>query len=533
MHFHHYTLRHLCHHFNQTHQGESVINCFSQSRNELIIAFSSGYLRIGCNTPDTYVVPVPDFAKARKNVVDLFAATYGLTIGHCRVVDQEREMIIALSDGYEFILKLHGNMANVLLRHGGEIVDLFDHRHEADWEYQEQPGTANLSALDQGEAEGEQSLRKIQQVLRQVSPIYDKLFAQRIATHQADGLSLPGAFDRTVAEAESGQFWIVKEAQRMRLLLFPPPGDELPSQQVDGVVEALIFWLKTQFQYRHYREQYKFIWQALAQPFEKLQKIYDGYVDNVAQLEAQRDPEEIGHLIMANLHAIPPDTDKVELEDLYLEGMVEVKLEPKLSPQANAKRYYDRHKQRRDRLLYLKEQVEDLETRLIAAEEELAQFHALVPPEALAFDDRGFDLAAIKALKEMSKAAWKEQKAAEEERFPFRSFQREGYQIFVGRNARNNDELSFKFAHKNDLWLHAKDVTGSHVIIRQRPGKDLPPSVLAYAAQLAAYYSKRKNDTLVPVAYTPRKYIRKRKGDPPGLVAVDREAVIMVEPMRG
>ena len=106
------------------------------------------------------------------------------------------------------------------------------------------------------------------------------------------------------------------------------------------------------------------------------------------------------------------------------------------------------------------------------------------------------------------------------------------FDIFVGKGGKNNDELSFKFASKEDLWLHVKDVPGSHVIIRHRAGKTIPITVLEYAAGLAAFYSKKKNDTLVPVQYTPRKYIRKRKGDPAGLVVVDREEVIMIEPSR-
>lgn len=135
-------------------------------------------------------------------------------------------------------------------------------------------------------------------------------------------------------------------------------------------------------------------------------------------------------------------------------------------------------------------------------------------------------------IKPLSKKHRKEEIEAASKQLPFRMYKREGFEILVGKNARNNDELSFHFAAKNDLWLHAKDVTGSHVVIRHRAGKDLPPMVLEYAAQLAAFFSKRKQDTLVPVIYTPRKYIRKRKGDPPGLVAVDREQVIMVEPLR-
>ncbi|MEO0641509.1 MAG: NFACT RNA binding domain-containing protein, partial [Bacteroidota bacterium] len=211
---------------------------------------------------------------------------------------------------------------------------------------------------------------------------------------------------------------------------------------------------------------------------------------------------------------------------------ITIKLDPQLNPQENAKRYYNKHKQRRARLLYLKEQMEDIENKLLNAEGEWEELQQLTPPDKLTLQDTGFGGEELKAMKQFSRQLRREMKEAEEEKSPFRHFRLAGYEIFVGKNARNNDELSFKYASKNDLWLHAKDVTGSHVIIRHRAGKDLPGEVLEYAAQLAAYYSKRKNDTLVPVQYTPRKYIRKRKGDPPGLVAVDREQVIMVEPVK-
>jgi predicted ribosome quality control (RQC) complex YloA/Tae2 family protein len=102
----------------------------------------------------------------------------------------------------------------------------------------------------------------------------------------------------------------------------------------------------------------------------------------------------------------------------------------------------------------------------------------------------------------------------------------------VGRNAENNDKLTLKHAHKEDLWLHAKDVAGSHVVIKHQSGKQFPKEVIHRAAELAAFNSKRRTDSLCPVICTPKKYVRKRKGDPPGTVVVEREKVIMVEPKK-
>ena len=105
-----------------------------------------------------------------------------------------------------------------------------------------------------------------------------------------------------------------------------------------------------------------------------------------------------------------------------------------------------------------------------------------------------------------------------------------GTTILIGKNAKSNDTLLNTYSKKEDLWLHVKDTPGSHVIIKCTNSNIFPIEIIEKAAQLAAHYSKRKSETLVPVSYTPRKYVRKRKGDPPGMVRVDREKVILVTP---
>src|SRR5690606_7060337 len=124
----------------------------------------------------------------------------------------------------------------------------------------------------------------------------------------------------------------------------------------------------------------------------------------------------------------------------------------------------------------------------------------------------------------------KEKNENNEERKPYREFECMGWQVLVGKGAKENDQLTLKIAGKDDVWLHAKDVSGSHVIIRQKAGQNLPAPVLEYAASLAAWFPKGKNNSLCPVLYTPKKYIRKQKGMAAGKVKVERETVIMVPP---
>ena len=107
----------------------------------------------------------------------------------------------------------------------------------------------------------------------------------------------------------------------------------------------------------------------------------------------------------------------------------------------------------------------------------------------------------------------------------------DGYEILVGRAARDNDNLTFKIAKPNDLWLHAADYSGSHVIVHNATRKDIPHRTLIEAAQLAAHFSQAKKDLKVDVHYTERKFLSKPKGAAPGLVRLLRFKNITVAPL--
>ncbi len=126
----------------------------------------------------------------------------------------------------------------------------------------------------------------------------------------------------------------------------------------------------------------------------------------------------------------------------------------------------------------------------------------------------------------LTPAAGKESRAATT---PAKVVSRDGINIYYGRSARQNDALTFNVAQPDDLWLHARDVPGSHVVIRSG-GKRVPESTVAEAARLAARHSKARNDTAVDVIVTERRHVRRVAGAPPGLVTVSNERVLRVRP---
>jgi predicted ribosome quality control (RQC) complex YloA/Tae2 family protein len=103
--------------------------------------------------------------------------------------------------------------------------------------------------------------------------------------------------------------------------------------------------------------------------------------------------------------------------------------------------------------------------------------------------------------------------------------------VIVGRSNKENDEITFNVAASTDLWFHAHNVPGSHVILKSRGGNTgVPPAIIQQVASIAAHFSKAKHSGLVPVIYTQRKYVRKFRGANPGQVTCEREKMLMVPP---
>jgi len=232
----------------------------------------------------------------------------------------------------------------------------------------------------------------------------------------------------------------------------------------------------------------------------------------------QRDPQELANLIMANLHTIPAKAISATLADFYREGSppITIKLNPNLSAQLSAQHYYRKSKNKRIEL----EKIE----------ENITQKKGLLESKKVLLQTAE----AIHSLKEIRafKVNYIDRFKTEAEPLPYHTVMFDGYHILIGKNAKSNDHLTMQIAAKNDLWLHARDVSGSHVIIREKPGQKFPEPVIEKAAQLAAWNSKRKTDSLCPVIYTPRKFVRKIKGAPAGQVVVDKEQVVMVVPTK-
>lgn len=531
MHIHYFTLRKIAHLLNEKVSNGIAGEIFTQTRDELVVGLGSPagdlYLRISCSPQLTYVWPVNEFAKARRNVADLFPVLPGKAFLGARVLAWERVLILSFEDGHELILKMHGNHSNVLLRQGGVVTEMFRNQLDVDLDWVE-PDTRFDETLTKAE-----QVEDVAAHLKKISPALDKRFAERVQREMDGGKSFAAAYSLMLAEAEGDTCWIHRIKGKIEFLVISPDaGDALT---VQGVQQALMTFLKSSLQYRQYFAFYSQAEKAVKTESQRLTGQIASYKTSIQNLDDSRSGEEIGSILMAFMHEVPAGAAEVTLEDFYSEGRIRIKLNPQLSPQQNAERYFQKQKDRKKQKQHLLEVLEAFEKEWSTFSPCADAFALLTPPSAMALTPQGIDHRYAKEMTAYLKT-WgellglSESEAGEKKRFFF-EFEKEGWKIFVGRNSKNNDELTFGFSSKEDLWLHARDVTGSHVIL-QRKGKDFPRHIIEYAASLAAGYSKRKGEALVAVQYTLRKYVRKLKGGPPGKVIVDREEVLLVEPAK-
>ena len=246
------------------------------------------------------------------------------------------------------------------------------------------------------------------------------------------------------------------------------------------------------------------------------------------ELEATYDRErlrQLGDIVTANIHRIIKGQTVIQCEDFYDEDMtvIDIPISPILSPQQNAAKFYKDYARMKNAEKELTKQIELGETELhylksVLEELNRAQTDAELEEIKRELQDGGY----LRA-----ESGKKKVKAAKLQ--PMRFESTDGYPIYVGRNNRQNDELTFKLARKDDIWCHASKVHGSHVII-SCGGTQPPDDTITQAAQLAAYYSETTGGQNIPVDVTSVKQVKKIPNGKPGMVIYHSYKTVIANP---
>jgi predicted ribosome quality control (RQC) complex YloA/Tae2 family protein len=257
---------------------------------------------------------------------------------------------------------------------------------------------------------------------------------------------------------------------------------------------------------------------TLRTSLSKMLRRIDAWREDLARMAAYRDYGRYGELLKAHLASVTPGMEQITLVDYYDPALPEVTLplDPAKSALQNMNDYFKKHRKHltADRELHARIARGEQEADILRREITSVQEGTWTPPAA-------------GSGREVRSPGSKRMRSAVIRRGPFRRFvSADGLPIFVGRNAAENEELTFRMANSDDLWLHARGTPGSHVVVRLAKGADPPLETLCEAATLALLYSDLKKSGRGDVIYTKRKWVKKAKGQAAGAVIVTHEKTI-------
>ncbi len=276
--------------------------------------------------------------------------------------------------------------------------------------------------------------------------------------------------------------------------------------------------------------QEKTIIEAVKRAVKKTEKRIVHIESDLAKAQDFENYKKLGELIQINMSSIKKGMKEITIEDVYSNAPKKfvIELDPALTAVENAEKYFKKYQKAREGLEQMQRRLEisklehenlremqdalesDYENARHRFESELAE---LLPKESLTHP-KGWGTQTV--------------------RLPYKEYElKSGVKIFVGRDGADNDRTTFEFAKPYELWFHTQQCAGSHTVLKF-PHKSFEPSKreIEETAAIAAYFSKARNDTLVPVAYTQRKYVRKPRKAKPGLVTIEREKSVMVVPKK-
>lgn len=489
-----------------------------------------------------YALPLREIHPPKKNRIDLMPSIVGRTILEVDVDPEERALRIALSKGGELVVPFYGPGGGNLLRlRKGELVESL---RSVEGAYDSILLRREVEEVEKGvdDMPGDLSLLKgTMRIDRRLGPrlVKEGIFRLGLdpnrlvedATNEERTALL-----RTVRElydqaAESREYTLyLREGEvvfsLIRLQSLEESGEYERTDMAD-LPEAIRHARALYFRTERHRILRGRLLSTLKKEISKLERGLAHASDTEGHLARGQAWEDEANLILANLHQIKRGEDRATLSDW--EGNERtVKLDRKLTPAENADRYFRKARGSRMEAERGAKRAEEIAPRLEKLREKYRRAEELDTIE----QTEELERLAVGVVKNDADRSKQKGKQGEEREDRFRRFVVDGgVEVYVGKNAKNNDELTGRFARPNDVWLHARGTSGSHVVMRwNNPGENPPRRSLEESAMIAAYYSGARGSGLVPVAWTRKKYVRKPKGAAVGAVVMTREEVVMVEP---
>ncbi len=261
---------------------------------------------------------------------------------------------------------------------------------------------------------------------------------------------------------------------------------------------------------------------------ERSNKKYDLQCNQLKDTQKREKYRIYGELLNTYGYNIDPDLKEIEVLNYYTNENIKIPLDNTLTPQENAKRYFDKYSK-------LKRTYEAMISQIAETKEEIEHLESISASLEMAVSEEDF----VEIKQELSEYGYIKKhgfnnkngknKKIKVTSKPYHYVSCDGFDIYVGKNNFQNDELTFKFADGQDLWFHAKKMPGSHVIVKTN-GKTVPDSTYEQAGRLAAFYSKGRDNEKVEIDYIDKKQVKKPAGGKPGFVIYHSNYSLVASP---
>ena len=537
-----FTLRALADDWHGMLAGARLDDAWTQSASELSLGLTgrdgaAHVLRVVCDPALTVAFRTPGGGRQKRNTADVFPDLAGRRVEAVRVADRDRHVVLDLDDGSALQALLFGSRPTVLHVAGGQVLDAFVHATQ----WLDEPAPAPRAAPDPETAGAvrerwPERAKTVAVAVRRAAPLLPPRLAAATArsagfdASSAPPAECPDALAEAVAALRAALdaprpvvVWRGDLAEAVLPLSPDPLGAGLTVEPFETADAAVRVYARRALGQRQFQSLYRPVEAALASAAARRARSAEAMLTELAAPSRADRYEAWGHLLMAQPTPEGPGRESATLPDLLGgEGDVEVPLDPALSAIENAERYYDKARRTRRARASAEARWEAVQADAEATQALLDRLHAL---------DRVPDLRDFLEGEADAIARWTGGRATDAAE-PFRRIALPGgAEALVGKNAKSNAHLTTRVARPHDLWLHARGVPGSHVVVRRATRTaEVPRAAVEAAARIAAHYSDARTQSLAPVIVTERKYVRPVKGGPPGLVRVDRETVLDVEP---
>ncbi len=535
--------------------GYQIDTAFTYRKNELVLTLNSGlFLRLSV-APDQPYFLISKQSVIKQPVLKLFPELKDQTILNISLLNFDKHLLIE-TENFRLEVVFYGNFNNIFLFDKEEkLISTFKDRLEYPETATNKPEKFALNSIERkvledfAESNPDQSIFTF--LKKNFAALSNLLFNEILFRIQLsadlklsdlNGSQKQRLIDVLVKiseEINSGTAYLYFKPDNERInrisvipLLHLEDSEKLTSQRRSSLNDALsVFYREKQFVLEFERLQ-SVCSKALSTRLNYLRNSVEKLKKNSDLTRRKEEAELKANLLLTFKNQIPKGAREVELENIFSEEKekIKIKLNPSRSVVANAERYFNKFKR-------LNEEKNIQEIKLSTYQKEIKEIEQLIT-----------DLNKIKDLDRLRKFSRKlkeikliQKTAAEADRqIPSSnlrySFKRlilnKTWDVYIGKDGENNDLLTFRFANKWDIWLHAQGVTGAHVIIRVPKKDQLPPHhIIEQAAQIAAANRTAKHSSTVSVIYTQARYVSRIRKAPPGTVKVQNEKVIFVKPL--